>query len=350
MAIIKILKETANEYIFVLLDKNGNRYNLVDAVSATFIITNITPKNEDLIVLEKPMFFVDRNTGVVKVKIDNNDTNLDPESYLYSIIVSFGADDDRLLEEGLFVVYSDDIDTRLEQIKKKYGLNFSQYVLEEALRIGQAAVLNNAHEFVQNDTKGSPKTEILIDSTVADWNHDGVVDEADFNVYQYLPTSPYTVENLNSQIDSVDLDNPRQARLILKAPFPDNGYILRVEYYNARRPYDKSTNTLDVLEEKYMLLHLFENLEPYKLQHGMSSKDINGLKIDFDQNAISTYRASLKTQIASRRLRVVPFSKSKYNNAGKGGIMKSVQLSKMYDSEDSSAKRNQHNNYSNTFA
>jgi hypothetical protein len=30
--------------------------------------------------------------------------------------------------------------------------------------------------------------------------------------------------------------------------------------------------------------------------------------------------------------------------------MKSVQLSKMYDSEDSSAKRNQHNNYSNTFA
>jgi len=295
------------------------------------------------------MLFVDRNNGVVKVKLDNDDTDLDPESYLYSVVINFGTDDDRVLEEGLFIVYSDDIDVRLSQIKQKYGLNFSQYVLEEALRIGRDVMRNNAYEFVQNDIKGAPKTEILIDRNVGDSNYDGIVDEADFNVYQYLPTSPYTVENLNSQIDSIDLDNPKQSRLILKEAFPDNGYILRVEYYNSRRPHDESVDILRVLEEKYMLLHLFENLEPYKLQHGMSSKDINGLKVDFDQNAINTYRQSLKTQIVNWRLKIVPLSKSQYNNSGNGGIIKSVQMSKMYDSEDSSTKKNQYNNYSNTF-
>jgi len=330
MAKFNVQKDTARKIQFVLTDDESNRYDLVDADSVTFIVTKVNPQAIDEIKIEKLMSIVDRNLGLVEVSLLDTDTALAVDTYEYSISIKFGTDDNRIATQGLFVIDADDVTSRIEQIKKKFGLNFEMYILEDNYRIARNSVKNNVLEKVKYDVK-SKLSEIPCDTTVIDLNDDNVIDESDFNVYQYLTASPYTVEDLNSHITSISVDSPIKGIITLDATFPDDGYILRVEYYNGRRTQSASKELIERVEEKYLLLLLFENLEPYKLQHGMSTKDINGLNVTFDQVAIENMRKSLKNQIVGLKLKLAPLEKSAYNNAGTGGLAQSITLSKLYD-------------------
>ena len=343
MAKFNVQKDTARTIQFVLTDDESNRYNLVDANNVTFIVTEINPKEADVVKIEKLMSIIDRNTGLVQVSLLNTDTALDVDTYEYSISINFGADDNRIVDQGLFAIYEDDFTSRIEQIKAKYGLSFNMSMLKEEYRIARNNVKNNILENVKYDIK-QKLTIIPINTTIVDSNDDNVVDESDVDVYQYLNTSPYTVEDLNSHVVSVNTDNPRQATITLDGEYPDNGYTLRVEYLNSRRNQTESAELVDRLEEKYMLLRLYEDLEPYKLQHGMTTKDINGLNITYDQAAIQEMKKALKLQIVNLKLKIAPLTKSQYNNAGAGGLMKSVTLSKGYNSN--SRHDNSINSYS----
>ena len=321
-------KGKGKKFIFTIYDNDGNFVNLAGKVGKINIFLE-TPNVEDNILLTKNLTNVDNLEGTASVEFNDTEMNLNAYQYKYNITYKYATDNDRVLQDGDFIITGDDVNNRIKQIKTTYGLNYEHYILKKALEYARKEVSKNGYQSVKTDT-GAKKAQHKICKNVMDINNDGIVNEDDFNVYQYMKTSPYTVEDLNAHITSINLDNPTISFITLDADYPSDGYTLRIEYYIGSSNKDDIQSYIDKLEVWYVLQYLFENLEPFKLQHDMSTKDINGISVTFDQQGIRDFQKQIDNKLMYYKMKVLPFSKCEYNNAGTGGLFGNVLIPKSY--------------------
>ena len=316
---------------FQILNEDGTYYDLNDVDDAFIkIYSDGVGENDEIIQKEMDMPAETKDRGLCSVLIDNTEMDVSAQTYHFKLVFNFTADDSRVLGFGEFKIIGDD-EERIQQIKKLYGLDYDYYTLSSALNWARDQTKNNAFENVITE-KGSISDNIKICSYVVDVTNDGVVDVNDFKVLQYTTNSPYNSEDITSNIVSIQLDNPNGFGVItFDGEYPEPNFNkLKIEYCRASKPYNMVKQDIMLLEEYYVLYRLFDVLEPHKLQHGMTSKSLNGVNIDFNQESVTQIMTKLKTKIQNQKLKIYPFTKCEFNTHGKGGLTRSVLIPKSY--------------------
>lgn len=327
---INATRSQGKELLFTCLDTNGTIIDLT-ALTGSFKIIKSVPEDDDVITVTKIPTLVSATEGKCKVTLTDADLTIDSLQYTYLLTFTFATGENRVLFTGDFVVSGDDVNNRIKQIKQTYGLNYDNYIMNQALTYARKEVNNMAFETVKTDINQT-STTIKVCSDIMDSNYDGSVNENDITLYQYMKKEPYTVEDLNAHIESLTLNNPYQAFITLDAEYPEEDYTLRIEYKRGSDSQDNLQEYINKLEEWYVIKYLFENLDVYKLQHGMTNKDLNGVSITYDQQGITEFQKKIQNQISYYALKTKPFNRCQYNNAGSGGgILKSIQIPKTYN-------------------
>jgi len=316
---------------FQILNEDGSYYDLNDVTDAFIQIYLDKPETNEII-LEKDLIIPveTEDSGICSVTLDDTELNISSKTYKFILSFNFDTDDNRVLGFGELKIEGEDTE-RIQQIKRTYGLSYDNYVLSAAYTWAKNETLKNGFEKVVTSTT-IRKDNIKICNNVVDANRDGTVNSSDFVVKQYMTSSPYTVEDITENIDSITLDHPDGFGIItFDDTYPQDGFQkLTIEYYRASKPYSEAKADIELLEDYYTLYRLFDILEPHKLQHGMSSKELNGVSLSFDQNGIEKVKENLSYNIQNQKLKVLPFTKCQYNNKGAGGLFKSVLISKGY--------------------
>lgn len=313
---IQIYKGTASALNFVIRDENDNVIDLSGLTGKIKVFLNI-PGQDDTYVIDKSLTIDSAIKGEVSVNLDDNDNDISVAEYQYILEFVYGVDDNRILGYGAFSILGDDIE-RINQIKDKYGLEYDELAMKSAFNWAHKQMLNNAFVDMEEDYK-SAKDEFKIDNFVMDKNFDGVIDKNDIEIKEFMTKTPYTVNDLSSNILSVIFDHPSGKTIIsMDAEYPSDGaFTVRINYKRADESYSDAIENIRRVEELYTLYHIFDKLEPYKLQRGLPSRSINGVTIDFDQDGIDRYKKKLFSEILNEIMKFRPIA-SRNVLVGKG--------------------------------
>ena len=178
-----------------------------------------------------------------------------------------------------------------------------------------------------------------------DKNFDELIDEDDLYLFEYQKESPYAINNLSTHIESITFNHPKGFTIIeMDGSYPsDSSYKMQIQYYKGLQTFSYLNNDIKYLEELFTIFHLFDILPIYKLQHGVTKRDINGVKVEFNQEALNILKKDLmerityqKSKIRSLDIRPVVINKdygsykglgagldssaSRYRNSGRGYI------------------------------
>lgn len=314
---LQIQKNSSRTFEFEIRD---NFNNVVDLTSSTGTLKVYLEKSgtNDNPVISKSITLTEAVKGLCEVSLIDTDTNIDPNVYKYRLEFDYGSNDVRIFGDGIFDLLGDDT-SRIMQIKRNKGLAFDYYVLDNALNDARQKVKDYCFQPIEIIQRQS-KSEIKIDNYVADSNFDGVVNEDDIEIIEYQNESPYGINDLSGNISTFTANHPiGKSILVMDADYPsDDTYVVKINYHKTTDKYDKIKYSLLKLEELYVMVYLFENLEPYKLQRGVTDKTIGNQTISFNQNAIRDYQKDLQRQITRETINIKPIVNS------------SVQINKGY--------------------
>lgn len=258
-------------------------------------------------VISKAITLTEANKGTCTVTLDDTDTTIDTHVYKYRLKFTAGANN-YIFGDGIFDIIGDD-NSRVSEIKSTYGLAYEYYIMEKALiyarrEIKDKGFIETVKEFSQSNTV------FLLDNYMADSNFDELLDSNDIKLTEYQTNTPYGVNDLSANISSVVTDHPNGKIIVtLDTALPSaTDFTLRFEYFRIAESYTKMKSSIKNLEELFVIQYLFNRLEPYKLQHGMTNKTLNGVTIEFNQAAIRDYLNGIKKQINSEIIRLKPWS------------------------------------------
>lgn len=282
------------------IKKDGKLVNLVGKTGYFKVYLDIPSENEEYII-EKEIEIIDYDLSIAKIILTDTDMEIDTAVYNYILEIEMDSDLTEVFYYGTFEVLGDDTN-RLKEIKQIYGLEFEDYHLTQAYNFAHSEILKNVYEKVENETY-SKSNLIKIDNFVMDKNFDGIVDENDIEIIQFMKVPPYTVVNLSSQIDDITFNHPIGKTLIeLKNEYPTAGYVLRTTYYKGVGLYSDYKQIINRIEELYIIIYLFRNLDAFKLQRGLPDRSINGVDIKYDregvQSAIKSFMELLNNEIS----------------------------------------------------
>lgn len=316
MSRYEVIQGTSKDITWRLKDDYGQPLNISSYDSAKFkVFLEITGDN-DSPVIDKTASIDDATEGVVSITINDSESDITPAVYTYYLEL-VKSSDTYVMDKGSVEIIGDDTDT-VDKVKRKYGLNYSYNVLRDAVnyaqdRLLQDTLLREEVDYAHTDANNN----IEIPNYVCDSNHDGVVDEDDIIVKEYQNNSPYSINDLSSNIVSVTFDHPNGKTIIhMDDKYPTNGYTMFVEYYRISKKYSDALSVLDRIRDYYIFIYLFENLSVYKLQQGLSSKSINGVNIDFDKQSVDDMLNSFYRKIRFEKVNISPLEKS--DDSGNG--------------------------------
>jgi len=320
MATIQIYKNKTKDLSFVIQPKENEKYYDLTGATGLIKVQLSIPGQDDAVVISKALTIDDAEQGKCSVTLENSDTDINVAIYSYTLEFNFSIGDDRILQSGLFEILGDDI-TTIETIKQKYEFSYDNYTMQNALDYAREQILSNA--FMKQETTFSKKDNIIkILNYVADMNFDDTVDASDISLIEYQQKTPYTVNDLSSNISSVNFDHPNGYTIItMDDEYPsDSTYKLKLVYYQIYKKYADLKKKIRYIEELYVIEHLFKTLEIYKLQHGMTNKTLNGVTIEFNKQAIDDFLKQLKSWIGNEIMKVRPLK----------GAFKPVTIPKTY--------------------
>jgi hypothetical protein len=287
-----------------LIYENGQVVDLTGLTGTLVVWLDIPGQDEDF-VIEKALTIptqTGENIGSCSCVLDNDDTDLTPAVYNYQLIFNYGTSDDRVLQSGTIHIIGDDTD-RIEQIKEKYGFKFDYQTLNTAFNFAHSQMLNIGYEYIDRVLNTTDSNDCFtIDNYVMDKNFDGLVDEDDIVIFEYMNETPYTINDLATHVTGVTFNHPNGLAIIqMDGSYPSSsGYKVRVQYYKGIETYSYLINDIHFLEELLMTYHLFDILPIYKLQHGISKRDLNGVKIEYDDEAIKLLKEDLRIKILNQ--------------------------------------------------
>jgi len=329
---LKIDYGKAKVFEWTLVDDTNTAIDLT-ALTGTFSAFLDVPGDNGVAKITQAITIVDATAGQVSVTLDDTQSAVIPAIYLYDLTFVYGTDDNRVLNSGTIQIIGDDT-IRLNEIKCKYGLGFDYYTMKSALDYAHVQIPLNAFS---NETGTNLYTDanniIPICNYVMDSNFDGTVDENDIEVYEYMSVSPYTTNDLSSNITSVNFDHPSgRTYITMDDTYPTTNFTLDVKYARADKKYSDAILTIDYLEELFVLKQLFSTMEINKLHRGITSRSINGVDISFDKTAIDEFIKTLDIWIYNETLKLKPFkvcNLSGFENSG-SPLTRNILISKKY--------------------
>lgn len=281
--------------------KEGQLVDLSDLTGRLVVFLEVPGVDEEY-VIDESLTIPDQTgggLGTCSVILDSTMTDQYAAVYRYYLLFTYGTGDERVLQDGTINIIADDTD-RINQIKTKYGLEFDHYTLVNAYNYSHSQLLNCGYEYVDKTIENLDDNNcFLIDNYAMDANFDGKVDIDDIEIIEYQKNSPYNINNLNDNVDEIKFNHPGGKIIVqMDAKYPSEGsYKIRVRYYKGLQSYSYLINDINYLEELYMIFHLFEIMPIYKLQHGITKRDINGVKVEFNKEAIDAFKDDLRKQI-----------------------------------------------------
>ncbi len=305
---IPLFKNKGDELTFVIYDNEGSPVDLT-GLTGKFQVYLDTPQTTDVNVIDKALVIPTQegtSLGKCTCSLDDDDLDIDTAIYNYKLVFVYGVDDNRILQTGTVNVIGDD-NTRIEQIKKKYGLTFDYYTMRTALNFAHKQMLSYAYVFEElTIPQTDSNDQILIENYVMDSDFDNSVTSADIDVFEYQKESPYDTNDLTANVSAVTFNHPNgKTILTMDGAYPtDSTYTLMVKYYRGIDTFSNLNQDIMYLEEMFVLLHLFSILSPYKLQYGITRRSINGVKVEFNFEAIQEFKSKLNIDINQVKLRI----------------------------------------------
>ena len=322
----EVIKNASKKITWYLKDDYGQPLNINDYDSALFeMFLEITGEN-DSDIISKTAVIEDAADGVVSVTLTDSETDITPAIYTYYLKLVDGSND-YVVSKGSVEIIGDDTDT-INKIKTKYGLNYTYNVLRDAVNYAKKRLLHDTllEEDIHN-LHTDNNNIIEVSNYVTDSNFDGVVDENDITIKEYQNNSPYSINDLSSNVSSVNFDHPSGKTIIeMDGKYPTTGYTLQVKYYRISKKYEDALPVIDRIRDYYIFIYLFENLEIYKLQEGLSSKSINGVTIDFDKQSINEIISKFYRNIIVEKTNITPLE----THRGNGHGMYNIKIGKGY--------------------
>lgn len=293
---LQIYQDSSKTYYFQLRDEFEQLIDITEATVTFEVFLEKAGINEAVVITSTGQV-TNGEKGMFYVSLTDLNSNVDNLIYKYRIKFSYNTNDTLIIGDGLFDVVGDE-ESNISRIKKKYGFVYTYEVMADAWSYAKSSILNKG--FYKTVIITNQKSdEFLLDNYMGDASLDGVVDENDITIREYQENSPYTINDLTNNIDSLVVDHPNGFSILtMDNTYPtDSTYTLEITYYRALDTYSQIKSSVVLLEELFFIQYLFMTLEPYKLQQGMTTKTINGVDITFDQNAIHEYQKKLQNQI-----------------------------------------------------
>lgn len=154
-------------------------------------------------------------------------------------------------------------------------------------KIRQSLFVKKTYEFTTPDDK------FKIETPIADYNGDNSIDEDDINIFE-LDESDYTETDRNAKILTF---REKYGYIIMDALYPTYNRKLIIEGYIARFDNDEMQPYLKRLMILFASEYLFNTIPFNKLQEGISSWNLNGVSVTFDQSSINTIKEEIKKEI-----------------------------------------------------
>jgi hypothetical protein len=293
---IEILNGTSKELSFTVLDSN---LNPVDLTSKTGLFKAILNNSDGTTTeaISKVLTISAGSTGKCSILLDNDDTTINVNSYYFYLLFNYGTDDDRILGDGSLNILGNS-SNNIAEIKKKYNIDFKDYIMQNA--IDNSNYYINLYLYSECDIEYSTKRETLdVANYVADSNFDGTIDVDDIQLIQYMTVEPFTVTDLHTKISSIKLNLPTgRSYIYLDDEYPSTDSTkLKLTYHRACFDPAKHANDFERVEQYLMFIYLFTNLTIGQLQRGILTRDINGVNVTFEIEAIKDLVKSLKTDL-----------------------------------------------------
>jgi len=204
-----------------------------------------------------------------------------------------------------------DID-RINEIKDEFHLNFLNNDMEIALQWARKQIKETAYQEDKRFYHTDGNNQILIDNHVAnqrfDFDPDYDLTQADIEILESQHSFPYATTDLQANISSVVFDHPMGKTIItMDQKYPTSTYKLQVTYYRLLEEWSKAVDTVKRIESLYVVYYLFENLDVYKLQRGITTRSINGINIAYDKQSMDIFKTQLYNQIYNEIMLIKPF-------------------------------------------
>jgi hypothetical protein len=156
-----------------------------------------------------------------------------------------------------------------------------------ATKLKQSLFVKKKYEFTTPDDK------FKLETPLADYNGDNTIDEDDINIYE-LDEDDYTETDRNTNILNF---KEKYGYIIMDALYPTNNRKLIIESYIARFDNDEMQQYIKRLMILLASQYLFNTISISKLQEGISSWNLNGVSVTFDQSSINTIKEEIKKEI-----------------------------------------------------
>ena len=302
---ITTAKKTETTFDFIIVDSAGSPVDL--GAETGQIIIKREQLGEYTTILTKALTVTDASNGVCEVTLTATELDINPIQYDYNLTFTTLG----ILQQGTFTLTGEAYN-RVDEIKTKYGLTFDSGILTRAFVYAKQQMKNNAYISHTENPVVDNNNIFKIDNYLVDANSDGFINKFDIEVKQYMRDYPYTEQDLTNNVVSIMYNHPIGKTIItMDDEYPTTSYTFEVGYYNCSKSYANSKENIEYTEELYMIFHLFDVLEPYKLQKGIPNKTINGVSIEFDRDGIAQYKLQLFHQINNE---IIKFRKINFRN------------------------------------
>jgi len=313
-SIVKIYRLSSKDITLIIRNDEGITVNLT-GYSGTFKVYIDEPQSRNNPIISLVPTITTPLSGLITIPISSTHAQNIGGIYTYKVELTDGTD--TVINYGVFEI-KDNYTEEIKDIIRSLQINFKTDIIVNALDYANKEILKNAFITEKVEIKNG-KEEHKIDNFVMSKQFNSLVDKNDIKIYQYMTQTPYTVEDLFDEVSSINFSHPIGKTIInLSSQYPESGYVLMIEYYRGSKSWIDLSVYIKRLKELYFMLYLFENLDIYQLQRGITTKSLNGVDISYNKDAIEKLKKDIRNQIFKNILKTRPIQ------------IKSVNINKGY--------------------
>jgi hypothetical protein len=183
----------------------------------------------------------------------------------------------------------------VNDFKTTTGIDLNDSItIENALNFGFSMIKKLIYIEIIDEYKGA-NTEFKLETPIADVSADLDVDTDDIEVYEFDKTDYASPETDRSS--NISSFIPKYGFLVMDTSLPTSGKSFRIKYYKSKYRLEDIKEELKRLNVLFAVNYLFENTSFDKLQNGISSWNLNGVSITFDQNTMKQIIDDNKSKI-----------------------------------------------------